>query len=102
MALVNKESALQKVVNALKKSPCYQGVEILSYKRNRGISIIKESEDLYWVRERGYEELESRVTHSDLPRILKSMMKREFPRSRKLRVYQLSSPEDAGIERKKL
>jgi len=102
VALVNLESALRKTLNALKKAEKGTGFEILSYKRNRGISIIKESEEMFWLRERGYLYQEFQCSARELQKHLKSMMKREFPRSRKVRVYFLESKNHVGIQRKKL
>ena len=99
---MNKDSAINKVLTALKKSPSGCGVELLSYKRNRGIAIVREDGGQFWVRERGYEEQELIVGMEELGRVLKTMVKREFPRSRKLRVYQIRSPEDLAKVRKKL
>ena len=98
MALVNIESAVKKVLNALKKTPAGQGWEILSYKRNRGVAVIKEGDGTYWVRERGYEEQQWQVEERQLPRLLKSIVKREFPRSRTLRIYSVGKED---LDRKK-
>jgi hypothetical protein len=77
-------------------------MEILSYKRNRGIEILLRDSDTIWVRERGYVEEEYLIDREGLPKLLKSLLKREFPRSRKIRLYQISSPEELGQTRKKL
>lgn len=79
-----------------------QGVEILTYKRNRGITIIKIDEETLSVQERGYEEKTFQVSLDALARLLKTIAKREFPRSRKVRVYQLESPYCLGIKRKQI
>mgnify|MGYP006449204415 CR=1 FL=1 len=102
MALINIDTAIKRAIQMLRKLSAPQGVEILTYKRNRGVSVIREDEDLLAVRERGYEENEFSVSFNDLPKLLKSISKREFPRSRKVRVYQLASPEEEGQDRKKL
>jgi hypothetical protein len=102
MALVNIESAIKKVLNALKKTPPGQGWEILSYKRNRGVAVIKEAEGTFWVRERGYQHQEWQVDERQLPRLLKGIVKREFPRSRKLRIYAVADRNDLGRPRKVL
>ena len=102
MALVNIESAQKRVLNQLKKTPEGQGVEILSYKRNRGISLISTGENSVIVRERGYRDREVTVTLSGLPGVLRAMMSTEFPRSRMVRIYRLSGSEEAGREMKKL
>lgn len=102
MALVNLETTLQRVCTTLTKLTPPQGLEIFSYKRNRGISILRLDEKTFLVRERGYEEAEFRVSEAGLPKLLKSLMNREFPRSRKLRIYRLSGPDDLEQPRKKL
>jgi hypothetical protein len=102
MALINIDTAIKRAIQMLRKLSAPQGVEILTYKRNRGVSVIREDEDLLAVRERGYEENEYSVSFKDLPKLLKSISKREFPRSRKVRVYQLANPEEEGQDRKKL
>ncbi|AGF77968.1 hypothetical protein UWK_01408 [Desulfocapsa sulfexigens DSM 10523] len=102
MALVNIESAIKQVLQIVKKLDPPQGLEILTYKRNRGITIIKIDEDTLSVQERGYEESTFQVTMADLGKQLKSIAKREFPRSRKVRVYQLDSPYCLGIKRKQI
>ncbi len=102
MALVNIESAIKQVLQIVKKLDPPQGVEILTYKRNRGITIIKIDEDTLSVQERGYEESLFQVAMADLGKQLKTIAKREFPRSRKVRVYQLNSPYCLGIKRKQI
>ena len=102
MALINIDSAIKRSIQMLGKLSPPQGVEILTYKRNRGVSILKKEEDLLFVRERGYEDNEFSVSSAALPKLLKSIAKREFPRSRKVRIYQLAGPEEEGRDMKKL
>lgn len=102
MALVNRDSLLKKITTTLSKLEPEQGLEILSYKRNRGIEILLRDSDTVWVRERGYAEEEYLIDMEGLPKLLKSLIKREFPRSRKVRLYQISTPEELGQARKKL
>lgn len=102
MALHNISSAMKKVLNTLKKTPEGHGVEVLSYKRNRGISILREENSMFYVREHGYNEESWHLEEDMLVRILKSAMKREFPRSRKLRIYHLSGVEEMNRPMKKL
>ncbi len=102
VALINLESSLKRVVERLKKISSGQGIEILSYKRNRGIVIIKMDEDRFLMTERGYIEQEREIEGSALVRQLKSAMKREFPRSRKVRIYNISAHTSPGAKRKRL
>ncbi len=102
MALINIQSAIKRVQQIVRRLEPTQGVEILTYKRNRGITIIKVDAETLSVQEHGYQE-ETHLVHArDLGRLLKTLAKREFPRSRKVRVYQLDSPYCLGIKRKLL
>jgi len=102
MALINIQSAIKRVQQIVRKLEPPQGVEILTYKRNRGITIIKIDEETLSVQERGYEENTFQIDVRELANLLKSIAKREFPRSRKVRVYQLDSPYCLGIKRKQI
>ncbi len=102
MALVNVETVLQKTSAMLTGLEPPHGIEILSYKRNRGVALLLVAQDTVLVRERGYREAEWQIDRKELPRLLKTLIKREFPRSRKLRVYQISGPNALDKPRKKL
>jgi hypothetical protein len=102
MALVNIDSVLRNLLRKLKKLNPPQGVELLSYKRNRSIAVLLLDDEKILVRERGYRDEEQTIEKSYLANHLKKLIKYEFPRSRKVRVYQVDSL--LGIEktRKKL
>ncbi len=102
MALLNIETSLKRALNMLEKGSAPAGIEILSYKRNRGVVVLKLDDGRFLVRERGYNNEEFHSNHSDLAKYLKSILKREFPRSRKLRLYRLAGPEEINRARKKL
>jgi hypothetical protein len=90
MALINIDTAIKRVLQIAGKIEPPRGVEILTYKRNRGVSIIRLAEN------------EMQVCFADLARVLKSMAKREFPRSRQVRIYQLEGPDFLELERKRI
>ena len=102
MALINIDTAIKRVLQTIAKIEPPRVVEMLTYKRNRGISVIRLGEDSFLVTEHGYEEQEVQVCFADLARLLKSMANREFPRSRQVRIYQLAGPASRGQERKKI
>jgi len=95
MALINVGTVASHIIKLLDKN--IHGVELLTYKRNRGITIIKDQSCLLHVKERGYHEEEWVIDQMRLPKLLKTLLKREFPRSRKVRLYQLKSPEDFNL-----
>ncbi|ADH86628.1 conserved hypothetical protein [Desulfurivibrio alkaliphilus AHT 2] len=102
MALISIDNIGKQVRQRLNKMTPPAGLEILTYKRNRGLAVFKQEDGTLQVREWGYEENAFTTTMDELPRLLKVIAKREFPRSRKVRFYQLESPEEAGREMKKL
>lgn len=102
MALVNIESALKQAVTRLAKMNPPEGLEILSYKRNRSIYLMRKDKESVLIRERGYIEKDLVVKIGELQKALKPIFKAEFPRSRKVRIYNIATPEFLGNERKKL
>lgn len=102
MALINIQSAIKEVCRIVRKLEPPHGVEMLTYKRNRGITILRIDEETVSIQERGYADNTYLVPLDSLAKKLKSLAKREFPRSRKVRVYQLDSPYCLGIKRKQL
>ena len=102
MALINIDSVLLSLLQKLGKLKPPQGIELLSYKRNRSIAVLLLDNGKILVRERGYRNEEHVVNKAELQKHLKSLVKYEFPRSRKLRMYQIDAPEDLERPRKKL
>lgn len=92
MSLVSIDSLLRQVLQMVKKIEPPAGLEMLTYKRNRGIAVTVMKNEEYRVREYGYEEQELVVHDDELARILKPMIKREFPRSRKVRINKFADP----------
>lgn len=102
MSLVNIDSVHRQVLQILSRTEPPAGIELMSYKRNRSVSVSVLSEQEVIVRERGYEELEFTISRNELPKILKTMIKREFPRSRKVRINKFSDPAELDCPRKTL
>ncbi|NLX18930.1 MAG: hypothetical protein GXY53_06565 [Desulfobulbus sp.] len=98
MALVNIDTVLSDTLRLLKKAVPPGGVLLLSYKRNRSIAIIKKDDTLFEIREGGYVQQIFDLSWERLTKELKTMMKREFPRSRKVRVVRFSHPEELDRE----
>lgn len=102
MALVNVEIVYVELTHYLKKCPLGSGMEIMSYKRNRTIAVIKVDADTFQVVEKGYVE-EEWMTHFDkLEKKLKKVMKREFPRSRKIRLHKFTNVEELNRQHQKI
>ena len=102
MSLVNIQSVLRLALQKLENMSPPSGLELLSYKRNRTIAVTVAGHEKYMVRERGYVEQEVTVHLNELPRVLKTMIKREFPRSRKVRVYTFTDPAELDREKNRI
>lgn len=102
MSLVAINSVHKHTLQLLSKIEPPAGIELLSYKRNRTVSIVMLSGDKAMIRERGYVEQTLTVSRKDVSKVLKIMIKREFPRSRKVRVFKLDIPDQIERERKTL
>ncbi len=102
MALINIGTVRKKTLAVLSKTEPPGGVELLSYKRNRAIAVICQAEKTFLVKERGYIVQEVVSSAQDLPRLLKEMIKREFPRSRKVRLAKFSDPEELDRVKQKI
>jgi hypothetical protein len=102
MALVNIDSVIRNLLQKLEKLNHPQGIELLSYKRNRSIAVLLLADNTFLVREKGYREEELIIDQAGLQNHLKRLIKYEFPRSRKIRMYQVNNPLELEKSRKKL
>lgn len=102
MALINIASILADTLRVLEKTTPPGGVELLSYKRNRSIAIIKRDTNRVLLQERGYQEQEIDIPLPQLGKELKAMIKREFPRSRKVRMIKFQDPKTLERLRQKI
>jgi len=87
--MVDKSTAIKTVLERLKKMAVCHCLDLRSYKRDRSILIIKEGLDVYRVIENGFYSEIFEARGEDLRSLLKKIIKREFPRSHKLRIYML-------------
>ena len=91
-------SALIPAVQAkLDKLPSGHALDLRTYKRNRSVIILKEDEDSFLFLENGFYRDRFSVPADKVKKTLKKLLKKEFPRSRKVRVYDLG-PWDEGPE----
>lgn len=80
-------------------------LEIRTYKRNRSILFVKVSDSTFRVCENGYRVKTFDVSRPKIKKVLKGLIKFEFPRSRKVRLYDLGRYDPArhdSMGRKKL
>jgi hypothetical protein len=103
--MIDKTRIVDTVCQKLKTLPISHCLDLRTYKRNRSVIIAKLAEDDLLVIENGYYKEEFRVKPEKLRKVLKTLLKKEFPRSRKIRLYVLdkfSEGEVLNTERKLL
>ncbi|MGN7612061.1 hypothetical protein ACQZV8_08255 [Magnetococcales bacterium HHB-1] len=98
--MIDKTAIIAHVITRLKKQSIGMGLDLRTYKRNRSIQIIKKEDNQFLVKERGYHQETFEESLKTLPKRLKVLLKKEFPRSNKVRVYTLEDEQGREIPRK--
>ena len=84
--MLNKAIAVQEVLRFLRKMETGDSLELLTWKKDRSLLLVKQSGEKVVVVERGFVEEEYKIEFNKLKKLLKSLLKREFPRSQKIRI----------------
>ena len=102
--MIEKGNVIAVIMTRLKRLPVGEHLDVRSYKRDRSIVIIRQQEDTLRIIERGFHEEEFTVQTAQLKKLLRTIVKREFPRSNKLRIYDLGPYEEFAprLKRKRI
>lgn len=84
--MIDRATAIQDVLRRMKGMEPGDSMELLTWKRDRSILLKKDGVDEVVLYERGFVKKSYRVDMKGLKRLLKTLLKREFPRSNKIRV----------------
>lgn len=95
--MIDKATALAAVLQRLAALPVGHALEIRTYKRNRGALFVRLAEGRWRLAEQGYADSDGEVAAADLRKAVKALLAREFPRSTKIRLYNLG-PHRAELE----
>ena len=85
--MIDKSKIIETVLEKVKNLPPGDCLDLRTYKRNRSVIIAKMSEDDLLIIENGYFREKFRLKPEKLKKALKAMVRKEFPRSRKIRLY---------------
>ena len=91
--MLDKAAALATILGRAEKLGVGQGLDLRTYKRDRSVAVVRQGEDAFEVREDGFDQKTHVSDLKGLKRLLKKLLKREFPRSRKIRLHPLSPGE---------
>ncbi|MCJ2164887.1 MULTISPECIES: hypothetical protein [unclassified Pseudodesulfovibrio] len=101
--MIDKATALETVLRRLDKLPMGHAMDMRTYKRNRSVLIRRTGPDAFEVTESGFHEERFLIPLSRMKKLLKGLLKKEFPRSTKIRLYDLGETgPDEHVERKKI
>ncbi len=101
--MIDKATAIPTIMRKLKKLPIGHAIDVRTYKRNRSVVIARTGEDEFDVVEKGFHEERFLISMDKMKKLLKNLLKKEFPRSTKMRMYDLGESEaDVHIKRKKI
>ncbi len=96
--MIDKTNIIETVVERLKKLPEGHYLDLRTYKRNRSVVVIKNSEDEYSVLEDGFLREKFHVKSGKLKKLLSTILKKEFPRSHKIRLYAMGKFSEEEIQ----
>ncbi|MBN1842699.1 MAG: hypothetical protein JW883_10515 [Deltaproteobacteria bacterium] len=92
--MIDKAKIIDTVCERLKKLPLGHYLDLQTYKRNRSLLIARMDEGDLLVIENGYFKERFRVRPEKLKKLLKTLLKKEFPRSQKIRLYVMGEFEE--------
>ena len=85
--MIDKTKIIETVRERLEKLPLGHYIDLKTYKRNRTVIIVKVDEKKLLVIENGYFKDRFLITPDKLKKLLNILLKKEFPRSKKIRLY---------------
>jgi len=85
--MIDIASAIPTILTKLKKIPIDHYLDLQTFKKDRSITIIRQTEGEFQIIERGFHDDIFSVKASKLKKTIKTLLKREFPRSNKIRLY---------------
>jgi hypothetical protein len=85
--MIDRTNIMETVMERLKKLPTGHYLDLRTYKRNRSVIIIKNTEDDFMVIEDGYFKERFQLKSEKLKKLLNAILRKEFPRSHKIRLY---------------
>jgi recombinational DNA repair protein RecR len=85
--MVNKTTLIDTLEKKIKKIAVGTCLDVRSYKRDRKILVVKSAEDVLRIIEDGFDSGEYVVLLAEFRKLMKTLIRREFPRSTKIRIY---------------
>jgi len=100
--MIDKEKILDTVSERLKNLPVGHYLDLRTYKRNRSVIIVKQSEDHLFIIEDGFFREKFHINPDKLKKLLTTLLRKEFPRSHKIRLYVMGKFVEEEIPTRKI
>lgn len=84
--MIDISSAISTILTLTGKLPKGHCLELLTYKKDRSISIVKKFDEKLLVIQKGYEQQRFEISADKLRKLVKKLLKKEFPRSNKAHI----------------
>jgi hypothetical protein len=97
--MIDKTNIIPAVMERLQVLSTGHYLDVRTYKRNRYVFFVKKSEDDFLIIENGYfQERFEKVPMKKIKKLFKTLLKKEFPRSTKIRVYNMGEYNEQTAE----
>lgn len=85
--MINISTAIPNILSKLKKMPTGHYIELLTFKKDRSITMVKMANRQLLIIQEGFEQKKFEIAPEKLKKTLKTLLKKEFPRSHKVHLY---------------
>jgi hypothetical protein len=89
--MIDTTRIIETVLERIGKLPEGHCLDLRTYKRNRSIMIVKKAGDEFELIEDGYYNERLSIQSDKLKKTLSTLLKREFPRSHRVRLYMMGT-----------
>ena len=97
--MIDKTNIIPAVLERLQALPMGHYLDVRTYKRNRYVFFVKKGEDDFLIIESGYfQERFEKVPMKKIKKLFKTLLKKEFPRSTRIRVYNMGEYDEETAE----
>ena len=97
--MIDKTQIIPVLMQRLQALPCGHYLDVRTYKRNRYVLFVRKGENDYLIIENGYfKQRFENVPLDKIKKLLKTLLKKEFPRSTKIRVYSMGQYDEESAD----
>ncbi|MFO7727151.1 MAG: hypothetical protein R6X11_02375 [Desulfonatronovibrio sp.] len=97
--MVDKSAVIPAIMQRLQSLPVGHYLDVRTYKRNRFVLFVRKGEDDFLIIENGYfQERFDNISLKKIKKLFKTLLKKEFPRSTRIRIYNMGKYHEQAAE----